>query len=97
MTEILIIMFSGIALGFIIRKKRYVIMLFDKLTSFSIYLLLFLLGLSIGNNEIIINQFGRIGINAILLAFSGISGSVMLSYFVYKFFKRDEEKEDREQ
>jgi uncharacterized membrane protein YbjE (DUF340 family) len=95
MTEILIIMFSGIALGFIIRKKRYVIMLFDKLTSFSIYLLLFLLGLSIGNNEIIINQFGRIGINAILLAFSGIGGSVMLSYFVYKFFKRDE-KEDRE-
>ncbi|MCL1833966.1 MAG: LysO family transporter [Leptospirales bacterium] len=95
MTEILIIMFSGIALGFIIRKKRYVIMLFDKLTSFSIYLLLFLLGLSIGNNEIIINQFGRIGINAILLAFSGIVGSVMLSYFVYKFFKR-EEKEDRE-
>ena len=90
MIEILIIMSAGMLFGFIIRKKRYVIMLFDKLTSLSIYLLLFLLGLGVGSNELIINQFGQVGINAILLAFAGISGSVILSYFVYKFFKRDE-------
>ena len=92
MIVILIIMFAGIALGFVFRKKRYVIALFDKLTSLSIYLLLFLLGLSIGNNELIINQFGRIGIDAILLAFSGIGGSVMFAYFTYKFLNRDEGK-----
>ncbi|MCL2154532.1 MAG: LysO family transporter [Leptospirales bacterium] len=92
MIEILIIMFAGIVLGFILRKKKYIIMLFDKLTSLSIYLLLFLLGLSIGNNEIIINQFSQIGINAILLAISGISGSVILSYFAYKFLKKHEER-----
>jgi len=92
MIEILVIMFSGILIGFILRKKRYVIMLFDKLTSLSIYLLLFLLGLSIGNNELIINQFSQIGMNAMLISFSGISGSVILSYFAYKFFKRGEQK-----
>ena len=90
MIEILIIMFAGAGLGFILRKKRYIIMLFDKLTSISIYLLLFLLGLGVGNNELIINQFSQVGINAILLAFAGISGSVLLSYFVYKLFARDE-------
>jgi len=90
MIEILIIMFAGAGLGFILRKKRYIIMLFDKLTSISIYLLLFLLGLGVGNNELIINQFSQVGINAILLAFAGISGSVMLSWFVYKLFARDE-------
>jgi uncharacterized membrane protein YbjE (DUF340 family) len=92
MIEILVIMFAGTVLGFILRKKRYVILLFDKLTNLSIYLLLFLLGLSIGNNELIINQFSQVGINAILLALSGTGGSVILSYFVYKFFKRDEQK-----
>jgi uncharacterized membrane protein YbjE (DUF340 family) len=92
MIEILVIMFTGIVLGFILRKKRYIIMLFDKLTNISIYILLFLLGLSIGSNELIITQFGQIGINAILLSLSGIMGSVILSYFAYKFFKRDEQK-----
>ena len=92
MAEILVIMFSGIVIGFFLRKKIYVIMLFDKLTSLSIYLLLFLLGLSIGSNELIISQFGKIGFNAILLAFAGICGSVILSYFLHKFFKSDEQK-----
>jgi len=92
MMEVLVIMFSGIVIGFILRKKRYAIMLFDKLTSLSIYLLLFLLGLSIGGNELIINQFAQIGISAILLSLSGISGSVILSYFAYEFFKREEQK-----
>jgi len=90
MIEILIIMFAGVILGFILRKQKYIIMLVDKLTSISIYLLLFLLGLGVGNNELIINQFSQVGINAILLAFAGISGSVLLSYFVYKLFARDE-------
>jgi len=92
MTEILIIMLSGMVLGFILREKRQIIILFDRLASLSIYLLLFLLGLSIGGNEFIINQFGQIGMNAVALALSGISGSVILSYFAYKFFKRDEQK-----
>ena len=92
MIEILVIMFAGIVLGFILRKKKSLITLFDKLTNLSIYLLLFLLGLSIGSNELIITQFDQIGINAILLALSGISGSVILAYFAHKFFKRDEKR-----
>jgi len=91
MVEILIIMFSGIVLGFIFRKKRTLITAADKLAGWSIYLLLFLLGLSIGNNELIINNFVQIGFNSIMLTLSGISGSVILSFFAYKFFfKKDE-------
>lgn len=91
MVEILIIMFSGIVLGFIFRKKKSLITAADKLAGWSIYLLLFLLGLSIGNNQMIINNFARIGFNSIILTLSGISGSVILSFFAYKlFFKKDE-------
>lgn len=91
MVEILIIMFSGIVLGFIFRKKRSLITAADKLAGWSIYLLLFLLGLSIGNNEMIINNFAQIGFNSIMLTLSGISGSVILSFFAYKFFFKKNE------
>lgn len=84
-------MFSGIILGYIFRRRRSIITIADKLAGWSIYLLLFLLGLSIGNNEMIINNFAQIGFNSILLTISGITGSVLLSFIAYKFFfKKDE-------
>jgi len=86
MTEILIIMLAGILLGFIFKKRRSLITAADKLAGWSIYLLLFLLGLSIGTNEMIINNFARIGYTSILLTLSGISGSVLFSFIAYKYF-----------
>jgi len=84
-------MFSGMIIGFIFRKKRSLITAADKFAGWSIYLLLFLLGLSIGNNQMIINNFVQIGFNSILLTLSGISGSVILSFIAYRFFfKKDE-------
>jgi len=91
MIEILIIMFSGIILGFIFRRKRSIITAADKFAGWSIYLLLFLLGLSIGDNEKMINNFAQIGFNSILLTLSGITGSVLLSFFAYKFFFQKDE------
>jgi len=91
MIEILIIMFAGIILGYIFRKKKSIITGADKLAGWSIYLLLFLLGLSVGSNNLIINNFLQIGLNSILLTLSGVSGSVFLSFITYKFlFKKDE-------
>jgi len=86
MTEILIIMITGIFLGFLFKKKRTLINTADKLAGLSIYLLLFLLGLSIGNNEIIVSNFARIGFTSIILTISGITGSVFFSYLTYKYF-----------
>jgi len=84
-------MFSGMIFGFIFRKKRSLITSADRFAGWSIYLLLFLLGLSIGNNQMIINNFVQIGFNSILLTLSGISGSVILSFIAYRFFfKKDE-------
>jgi uncharacterized membrane protein YbjE (DUF340 family) len=91
MIEILIIMFSGIILGFIFRRKKSIITAADKFAGWSIYLLLFLLGLSIGNNDKVINNFAQIGFNSILLTLSGITGSVLLSFIAYKFFFQKDE------
>ncbi len=91
MLEILVLMFSGIIIGFVFRKRKTLITSADKLAGWSIYLLLFLLGLSIGSNQLVISNFARIGLNSILLTLSGITGSVLCSFIVYKFiFKKDE-------
>lgn len=91
MSEILIIMSSGIITGYIFRKKRTFITFADKLAGWSVYLLLFLLGLSVGNNDQVINNFPVIGFNSIIITFSGISGSIILSFILYKlFFKKSE-------
>lgn len=91
MINILFIMFSGIIIGIIFRKNRTVINTADKFAGWSIYLLLFLLGLSIGTNEVIINNFAQIGIYSIILTFSGITGSVFISFIAYKiYFEKDE-------
>jgi uncharacterized membrane protein YbjE (DUF340 family) len=90
MGTILILMFSGILLGFIFRRKRVFIQVTEKITGLSIYLLLFLLGMSVGVNDKVISNFASIGIIAITLAFSGIAGSIILSVFVYRFFFRQD-------
>lgn len=83
-------MFSGILLGFIFRRKRNLIMLTEKIAGLSIYLLLFLLGMSVGINDKVISNFASIGLNAILLTFSGLAGSIVLSVFVYQLLFRQE-------
>jgi uncharacterized membrane protein YbjE (DUF340 family) len=79
-------MITGIFLGFLFKKKRTLINAADKLAGLSIYLLLFLLGLSIGNNEIIVSNFARIGFTSLILTISGITGSVFFSFLTYKYF-----------
>jgi len=92
MTEILFLMLTGILTGFIFKKKRNIVTAADKLAGWSIYLLLFLLGLSIGNNQMIITNFATIGLTSVILTLSGISGSVFFSFIIYKFlFQRNED------
>ncbi len=86
MYTIIIILVFGLLVGFFIRRKKKIIRFSDKLLMISIYLLLFLLGISIGKNSDIIGNFPRIGLKAIALTVGGILGSCVVSLFIYKFF-----------
>lgn len=83
MFEIIIIMCAGIFAGVLLRGKKSILALLDRLTLASIYLLLFLLGLSVGLDKNIINSFPVIGFKAIILTLSSIAGSVILSWILY--------------
>lgn len=80
---IIFFLISGVAAGYFLRKKTGIIKLADNVTTGAICLLLFLLGLSVGGNEIIINSIAKLGFQAMALTAGAVSGSVIISYFVY--------------
>lgn len=86
MFTVLIIMSLGILAGFLVRNKPKVIIWNDRAVSAAIYLLLFLLGVSVGGNQQIMGNLGSLGLRALSLAFGAIVGSVGLSYLTYKWF-----------
>ncbi len=93
MTEILLIMMAGTAIGIILKKNKLFIGAVEKLTMWAIYLLLFLLGMSVGTNEQVISNFGSIGLQSIILTLSGITGSITLAFILYTFMFKDKEEE----
>jgi len=83
---VLIFLLAGMIFGYLLRKRKKVYKFTDKLLTWSIYLLLFLLGISVGSNSEIINNFHNIGFQAIIISLSGILGSLVISFLIYKFF-----------
>ena len=88
MVLITLFLLSGMLAGYFLRKKSSIIEFTDKVTTGAICLLLFLLGLSVGENEIIIRSIAKLGIQAFVLTAGAVSGSVFLSYFVYVYIFR---------
>lgn len=86
MIEVLIIMVLGSCLGFLIRKKSKLIAINDKLIMIAIFVLLFFMGISIGANRKIMSNLPVLGLKSLLIAISGVVGSIVVSYFVYKLF-----------
>lgn len=74
-------MFAGIACGYFLR--RWKITLIYKIILTLIWLLLFLLGLEVGVNQVIISQFGRLGLQAFFLAAGATFGSVLFAWFLW--------------
>ena len=58
MFTIISIMFVGIGIGYVLRNLQF-LQKIEKSTSLTIFLLLFVLGISIGSNSLIINNLGR--------------------------------------
>jgi uncharacterized membrane protein YbjE (DUF340 family) len=90
MISILLVLSAGILIGLLIVKKPKLHQLNNNLLNWAIYLLLFLLGISVGTNKEVIQNLGKIGYEAIAISVASIAGSVLLSTLLFKFlFKQD--------
>jgi hypothetical protein len=74
---IVLFFMAGIALGRLLRGRQGAIGLMDRLTMGSVYILLFVLGLSVGTNQKLLSHIGTLGVQAAILAVGAIAGSVL--------------------
>ena len=86
MYVVIILFLAGIFLGYFLKSNKKIKKYIDILTNWSIYLLLFLLGISVGNNETIIQNIGKLGIQALLITVFAMVGSIIMAFITYKLF-----------
>ena len=92
MFTIISIMFIGIGIGYLMRNVQ-MLQKVEKSASLTILLLLFVLGVSIGSNRLIVDNLGRFGWQAAVLASLSITGSMLASLMVFHlFFKKGEKR-----
>jgi len=92
---ILLGMSAGIALGYLLRRQKRFLHLANMTTTGLVYLLLFLLGISVGGNEAILGALDELGLQALLLSGGAIAGSVALAAPLgARVFKREDADEE---
>lgn len=92
MFTIIGLMFTGMLLGFLLRKQK--LSGIHKAITVLIWLLLFLLGLDVGGNQEIINGLHTIGMEAIVITLAAVLGSVTAAWALwYVLYKRKKEEQ----
>ena len=82
MFTIIGLMLSGMLLGFLLRKRQ--LSGISRIITILIWLLLFLLGIEVGNNEQIIKGIHTLGLEAFILSIGGLLGSVIAAWALWK-------------
>jgi uncharacterized membrane protein YbjE (DUF340 family) len=75
----------GIPLGFLFRNNKLVVDNVNRLTMWSIYTLLFMLGVTTGSNETIVTQLSTIGVQAACISACCVLGSASAVFLLDKF------------
>jgi len=86
MITVLLLMVAGILAGLWLGKFPFIMKVNDRLISWAIYLLLFLLGVSVGTNEKVIQSLDSIGLQALVLTVGALVGSIAMGWIIYRAF-----------
>ena len=81
------IMFAGIGIGYLLRSIR--LRQIGRCITLLIWVLLFLLGIEVGNNQTLINALPTLGLEAVLISFFGIFASCVAAWGLWKFVNRN--------
>lgn len=84
MFTVLSITFSGVALGYLVRKAEWVKFLSKGIT-YTIWLLLFFFGLQVGGNEQLVSNLDSLGVKALVISVAGVLGSSLAAWVLSRF------------
>ena len=85
MLTIVLITLLGIALGYVLRRHRW-LQRVEMTIMLTIFVMLFVLGLTVGSNRYVMEYLPSLGGLAALIALAAMTGSAVLVSLVYHFF-----------
>ncbi len=92
MIEVILALLGGIAVGYVLRRKRFIIML-TRLSFPIVLLLLFSIGISIGLNDTLLESFHSLSLDAIIITGFALAGTIACSFLLWKaVLKRKDEE-----
>ena len=90
MLKVVAIMLSGMAVGFLLRKRRLRVV--PHAVTVLIWLLLFFLGVEVGENPQVINGIRNLGLEALWLSLTGIAGTILFSWALWRWTRGRKKK-----
>lgn len=79
---------GGIPIGLALRKNQRIVHTVDRCTMWTIYGLLFLLGVSLGTNEQLFSQLATLGLRALVISLCCLLGSAAAAWSLDRFILR---------
>lgn len=86
MLKFVAIILSGMAVGFLLRKRR--LKAVPHMVTVLIWLLLFFLGIEVGENPQVIRGITTLGMEALWLSLAGLVGTVAFSWALWRWVSR---------
>ena len=83
MLKFVAIILSGMAVGFLLRKRPLKVML--HVVTVLIWLLLFFLGIEVGENPQVVGGISRLGLEALWLSLAGLVGTILFSWALWRW------------
>lgn len=88
------IMLTGMLFGYLLRSKR--LTWIHKIITFLIWVLLFLLGIDVGGNDIIVKGLHTLGLEALIITLAAVIGSTLVAWGLwYLLYIRNRGKETK--
>lgn len=91
MLTVFLIMLVGVATGVGLRSFP-IFKQTNKAITVVIFLLLFLLGKQVGEDERVLSNLSTLGVQALLITLGAVLGSALCAKFVYHYFFKNDER-----
>ncbi len=86
------IMLAGMLAGYLLRGRKKVLRINSRMTMWTIYLLLFFMGMVIGHDEFIMQQLPELGLIAFIITIMAVLGSISMAWLLWKTVFRKEDQ-----
>ena len=83
MLKFVAIILSGMAVGFLLRKRQLRVV--PQMVTVLIWLLLFFLGIEVGENPQVIEGITSLGLEALWLSIAGLAGTILFSWGLWRW------------